>query len=108
VAAAQSKTAASKAAEGTVEDSVWAKLQSENHIPPLEFQGISLKEPTKRQIDAWREAKTNEEGERALFADQYDAIHALFNDQPSHVWENFNTLYLKHMFGTTGDEDLKG
>ena len=89
-------------------DEVWAKLQTENHVPPLTFKGVTLLEPTKKQIDAWRAAKDVEEGERALFADQYDAIHEIFDDQPQHVWENFNVLYLKHMFGTAGDEDLKG
>jgi hypothetical protein len=88
-------------------DAVWAKLQSENHVPPLEFNGLSLPEPTKRQIDAWRAAKDAEEGERALWGDQYDAVHELFDDAPVHIWENFNVLYLRHMFGTDG-EDLKG
>lgn len=89
-----------------VVDEVWAKLQSENHVPPLTFNGLTLVEPTKSQIDAWRVAKDVEEGERALFADQYDAIHELFDHLPVHVWENFNTLYLKHFFGSAG-EDLK-
>lgn len=88
-------------------DEVWAKLQSENHVPPLKFKGLSLSEPTKNQIDAWRVAKDAEEGERALWGDQYDAVHELFDNLPVHVWENFNVLYLRHMFGTDG-EDLKG
>jgi hypothetical protein len=101
------KKAEEKADEQAV-DEVWAKLQTENHVPPLEFKGLTFLEPTKRQIDAWRNAKTVEEGERALWGDLYDAVHELFNDQPQHVWENFNVLYLKHMFGTAGEEDLKG
>lgn len=99
-------TAASKAKAGSSD--LWAKLQSENAVPPLEFMGLVLTEPTKRQIDSWRAASTLEEGERALFGDQYDAVHELFDDLPNHVWENFNALYLKHFFGTAGDEDLKG
>ena len=97
-------TARTKATEV---DSVWEKLQSENHVPPLEFKGLVFTEPTKRQIDNWRKATTVEEGERALFGDQYDAVHAVFDDEPQHVWENFNVLYLKHMFGTAGEGDLK-
>ncbi|WP_099021270.1 hypothetical protein [Mycolicibacterium palauense] len=89
-------------------DSVWEKLQTENEVPALEFNGITLTEPTKRQIDAWRNAKSVEEGEKALFGDQFDAIHALFDDLPNHIWENFNVLYLKHFFGTSEDDDLKG
>lgn len=106
--AARSTKAATQESEAEEPvDELWAKLQTENHIPPLEFAGITLREPTKRQIDAWRNAKNVEEGERALFGEQYDAIHELFDDQPVHIWENFNVLYLKHMFGTTGDEELK-
>ncbi|QSM01073.1 tail assembly chaperone [Mycobacterium phage Nanosmite] len=89
-------------------DEVWAKLQTENHVPPLAFKGLVFHEPTKKQIDAWRNAANVEEGERALFGDLYDAVHELFDDQPQHVWENFNVLYLKHMFGTAGDDSLKG
>ncbi|MBB5167204.1 hypothetical protein [Mycobacterium sp. AZCC_0083] len=87
-------------------DEIWAKLQTENHVPPLVVKGITLLEPTKTQIDAWRAATTVEAGERALFGDQYDAVHELFDALPQHVWENFNVLYLKHMFGTTGEEQL--
>jgi hypothetical protein len=107
VATARSTKAVSEADELAV-DEVWAKLQTENHVPPLEFKGLSLPEPTKSQIDRWRVAKDVEEGERALFGDQYDAVHKVFADEPQHVWGNFNDLYLKHMFGTTGDEELKG
>lgn len=99
-------TAVAEAADEPV-DEVWVKLQTENAIPPLKFKGLELPEPTKRQIEAWRAAKSVEEGERALFGDKYDAVHETFNDEPSHVWENFNILYLKHFFGTTGDEELK-
>ncbi|MEC4857160.1 hypothetical protein R2325_16420 [Mycobacteroides chelonae] len=84
------------------------KLQTENEVPDLVFKGLVLKEPTKSQIDKWRSATTVEEGERALFGDQYDAVHEVFDNEPQHVWENFNVLYLKHMFGTAGEEDLKG
>lgn len=90
------------------DDPVWAKLQTENSIPPLKFRGLVLEEPTKTQIDKWREATTVEEGERALFGDQYEAVHELFRDQKQHVWENFNVLYLKHMFGTAEEDALKG
>lgn len=95
-------------AKKSAADEIWLKIQTENQIPPLEFNGITLTEPTKKQIEAWRAAKNVEEGERALFGDQYDAIHELFDDAPNHMWENFNVLYLKHFFGTAGEDDLKG
>jgi hypothetical protein len=89
-------------------DEVWNKIQTENSIPPLEFNGITLEPPTKKQIEAWRAATNIEEGERALFAEQFDAIHELFDNAPNYMWENFNVLYLKHFFGTGDESDLKG
>lgn len=106
--AASTRSKATEAEADEPVDEVWAKLQTENHIPPLVVKGITLVEPTKTQIDAWRNAKTVEEGERALFGDQYDAVHELFDNEKQHVWANFNALYLNHMFGTTGDDDLNG
>lgn len=109
MAARKTTATAAEDTEATeVVDDLWAKLQTENHVPPLVIKDITLLEPTKTQIDAWRNATSVEDGERALFGDQYDAVHALFDSQPQHVWENFNVLYLKHMFGTAGDADLKG
>ncbi|ALF00552.1 tail assembly chaperone [Mycobacterium phage SlimJimmy] len=107
MATRSTKASSTEALEEEV-DEVWAKLQTENHIPPLTFKGLTFNEPTKAQIDAWRAAKTVEEGERALFGDLYDAVHELFDPLPQHIWENFNVLYLKHMFGTSGDDALKG
>jgi hypothetical protein len=109
-APARSTKAAATVEEDEAEevDEIWAKLQTENHVPPLKFKGITLVEPSKTQIDAWRAATSVEDGERALFGDQYDAVHALFDPLPQHIWENFNVMYLKHMFGTAGEEDLKG
>lgn len=104
---AVSKAAATKSVAEDVIDAVWVKLQTENAIPPLEFAGLTFTEPTKAQIDAWRAATTVEEGEHALFGDLFDAVHELFDKLPNHIWENFNVLYLKHFFGTAGDEDLK-
>ncbi|ALF00553.1 tail assembly chaperone [Mycobacterium phage SlimJimmy] len=106
MATRSTKASSTEALEEEV-DEVWAKLQTENHIPPLTFKGLTFNEPTKAQIDAWRAAKTVEEGERALFGDLYDAVHELFDPLPQHIWENFNVLYLKHMFGTSGDDALK-
>lgn len=107
---AVSKTAAKAVADEAVDevDEIWAKLQTENHVPPLVIKGITLLEPSKSQIDAWRAATTVEAGEKALFGDQYDAVHELFDKLPQHIWENFNVLYLKHMFGTAGEDSLKG
>jgi hypothetical protein len=88
------------------DDDIWSELVSENAVPPLKVKGVVLPQPTKEQVDKWRLSTTAEEGERALFGDQYDAIHAIFKDQPEYVWENFNLKYLKHMFGTGDDSQL--
>jgi hypothetical protein len=105
VAKASAKPAADEAALD--EDDVWAELISANVVPPLKVKGVVLPQPTKAQVDAWRLATTAEEGERALFGDQYDEIHAIFTDQPEYIWENFNLKYLSHMFGS-GDEAQMG
>lgn len=92
--------------ESLDEDDIWADLVSENVVPPLKVKGIVLPQPTKEQVDRWRLATTAEEGERALFGDQYEAIHALFKSQPEYIWENFNVKYLKHMFGAGDSNEL--
>lgn len=104
---AKATAAAAADVDGLDEDDIWSQLVSENAVPPMKVKGIVLHQPTKKQVDAWRVSQTAEEGERALFGDQYDAIHALFVNQPEYVWENFNLAYLKHMFGT-GDEAQMG
>lgn len=95
------------AVEGLDEDDVWSQLVAENVVPPLKIKGVILPQPTKAQVDKWRVAANAEEGERALFGDQYEAIHGIFKDEPEYIWENFNILYLKHMFGA-GDENQLG
>lgn len=93
--------------EALDEDDIWSELVSTNIVPPLKVKGVVLHQPTKEQIDKWRVAANVEEGERALFGDQYEAIHAIFKSEPEYVWENFNVKYLKHMFGA-GDETQLG
>lgn len=97
---------AKKAVEELAADDIWGELVSENVVPPLVVKGIVLPQPTKAQVDVWRVATNVTEGEKALFGDQYDAIHELFRDQPEYVWENFNIKYLKHMFGAADDSTL--
>lgn len=103
---AKGKTADVAVDEGLDADDVWAELVSENLVPPLKVKGIVLRQPTKEQVDKWRLSTTAEDGERALFGDQYEAIHDLFRSQPEYIWENFNLKYLKHMFGTGEEAQL--
>ncbi len=89
-------------------DDIWEELISENVVPPMKVKGVVLEQPTQKRVELWRVAKNAEEGERALFGDKYDAIKALFSDEPEYIWENFNIKYLKHMFGVGDDAALKG
>jgi hypothetical protein len=89
-------------------DDIWEELVSSNVVPPLKVGGIVLPQPTTSQVEAWRASKSAEEGERALFGAQYDAVKAKFAEQPEYVWENFNVRYLQHMFGVGDDASLKG
>ncbi len=102
--------AARKAVEPTVldADDIWEELTSENVVPPMKVKGVVLEQPTQKRVEQWRQAKTAEEGERALFGDKFDAIKAVFADEKEYVWENFNVRYLKHMFGVGDDASLKG
>lgn len=106
MAVSKNTKAAAVEPDGLDADDIWSELVSENAVPPMKVKGIVLHQPTKKQVDAWRVSTTAEEGERALFGDQYDAIHALFVDQPEYIWENFNLAYLKHMFGTGDDAQM--
>lgn len=87
-------------------DDYWNEIVSENVVPPMKVKGIVLEQPTVERMEEWRAAANVEAGERALFGEQYDAIKGLFKGQLNYKWENFNRIYLKHMFGVEGD-DLK-
>lgn len=102
------KATAPAAAVELDEDDVWVEIETDNYVPPMKVKGITLHQPTARQVTTWRLATTIEAGEKALFGDQYDAIHKVFDDEPVYKYENFNVRYLKHMFGTAGDDELKG
>lgn len=104
---AAKKTTAPAVAPSFDEDDVWVTIESENYVPPMKVKGIVLHQPTARQVTEWRAATTIEGGEKALFGDQYANIHKVFDDEPVYKWENFNIAYLKHMFGTAGDDALK-
>jgi len=60
---------------------------------------IVLSCPTKRQLEeSQKDGLSEEESNRILIGDQYDALVALFDDQPAHLWVEFNKLYLEHFF----------
>lgn len=103
---AKNATKPAKADDALDEDDIWSELISTNVVPPMKVKGVVLPQPTKAQVDAWRLATNAEEGERALFGDQYEAIHSIFKDAPEYVWENFNIKYLKHMFGAADEAQL--
>lgn len=81
-------------------DDVWNDLITDNAVPPLKVKGIVLRQPTKKQVEAWRSNSDSIAGEKILFgAETYDKLQDLFANLPQSAWTNFNNLYLKHMFG---------
>lgn len=94
--------------ESLGDDDLWNDLVTDHAVPPLKVKGIVLPQPTKEQVDVWRETSDVEAGERVLLGDKYDAIHELFNPLPQSAWANFNRKYLAHMFGMGDVDSLKG
>lgn len=88
-------------------DDIWDELVSANVVPPLKVKGVVLTQPTQRRVEEWKQVGNDADaGERALFGDQYEAIKAVFADEPEYVWENFNIKYLQHMFGIGTEAEL--
>lgn len=86
------------AAEG--EKTLFQKLQEDVKTPaPLRVtEDIVLHCPTKKQLELSQSASTEEESNRILIGDQYDALLELFADEPPHRWAEFNKAYLNHFF----------
>lgn len=86
-------------------DDYWTELVTENAVPPMKVKGIVLEQPTSEVVDKWQAGGMVDD--KLIFGDQFEAIEALFKDQPVYVKRNFNAAYMKHMFGIEGDS-LKG
>lgn len=82
-------------------DDYWAELSTENAVPPMKVKGIVLEQPTADVAEKWQDGGMTDE--KLLFGEQYDAVMALFNDEPLFKKKNFYKAYMKHMFGIEGD-----
>lgn len=66
---------------------------------PLEVApGLTVTNPTKKQANELMKAVTEEEAQRVIFGDQYEAAMELFDPQPVQVWNKFMEKYNEHFF----------
>ena len=80
--------------------SLFKELIDSVRVPePLEVApGITLTNPTKKQSNDLMNAKSEEEAQRIIFGDQYEAAMELFDPQPVQVWNAFMEKYNEHFF----------
>lgn len=81
--------------------SVFADLIASVRIPePLVVaEGLTLKNPTKKQANDLMKAIGEEAAQRIIFGDDYDRAMELFDPQPVQVWNAFMEKYNEHFFG---------
>lgn len=86
-----------------------ADLQAEAGVQPIVLtENITIFPPTRAQM---REIVANEGDQeaqdRVLFGEKYDAIIALFDDQPYQLWNKFAKHVREAYFGA-GSSDVEG
>ncbi|SHT52842.1 Uncharacterised protein [Mycobacteroides abscessus subsp. abscessus] len=60
---------------------------------------IFLEAPSKKQVTDLFKAASEEDAQKIIFGDQYEAAMALFDDAPVQVWNGFMEKYNEHFFG---------
>jgi hypothetical protein len=86
----------------------FADLLIEAAIEPYVLTAdITIDPPTRRQMQQLSAATSEDEADRALFGDQYDAVADLFGDKPFKLWNAFVVDFRRHMFGR-GADDVEG
>ena len=80
---------------------VFADLIKSVRVPdPMPLtDDIELRCPSKKQVNDLFKATTEEDAQKIIFGDQYDAAMALFDDQPVQFWNAFMEKYNEHFFG---------
>jgi hypothetical protein len=81
---------------------LFAELIATVRVPkPLQVTAdIVLDCPTRGEVkELQRPNITEEEAQRLIFKDHYDAAMELFDDKPLHVWNEFMKRYNAHFFG---------
>lgn len=87
-----------------------AELQAEADVQPIILtEDITLFPPTKAQMREIVENEGDQEAQdRILFGDtKYDAIVALFEDQPYQLWNKF-VKHVREAFFGAGADDVEG
>lgn len=76
--------------------------------PYVLTEDITILPLTRRQFVELGQANDDEDAQnRVVLGDNYDAVIALFNDQPLAVWNAFTTDINRHLFGS-GVEEAPG
>ncbi|WP_433568061.1 hypothetical protein ACQP1O_43235 (plasmid) [Nocardia sp. CA-151230] len=76
-------------------------LQQEIDVPKpyVLTEDITISPLTRRQFIEIETAENETAAERIIFGEQYDAVIALFEDQPYAVWHAFTRDINRHLFG---------
>ncbi len=84
-------------------------LQRETKVPePYVLNSeITIQPLTKAQYRALSSAENAEDGDRATLGESYDAVMALFEDEPFQLWTAFSNDLNRHLFGL-GVDDVEG
>lgn len=93
-----------KSADKVEYEDLFSELIATVKVPdPLPVtKGIVLECPTKKQIkELTRPGVTEEEAQKAIFGEHYEAAMELFEDKPLFVWNKFMERYNEHFFGTS-------
>lgn len=80
---------------------VFADLIASVRVPdPLPLTAdITLTCPSKKQVNDLFKAATEEDAQKIIFGDNYEAAMKLFDDQPVQFWNAFMEKYNEHFFG---------
>jgi hypothetical protein len=80
-------------------------------VPPIEdyilTEKIRIKEPTRKQMQAFWAAPAGEEADRALLGDAADAVFALYAELPNKQYIAMTRDVWRHFFPGTGDDEGK-
>lgn len=90
------------------EEDQWNDIVSENAVPPLVIRGVTIRQPTKDQVDEWVKNAHLPDADKILMGeDTYAELQAAFGKLPLSAYRNFQKLFMAHMFGTD-DAELLG
>lgn len=84
-------------------------LQRETKVPEpyVLTPEIAIQPLTKAQYRALADSNSDEEQDRIVLGDSYDAVVELFEDKPFQLWQAFSSDLNKHLFGP-GVDDVEG